>query len=251
MSNKYQPCPFCGSGAWPRIGTNGLFRMQCLVCEACSGDHCSESDAGDAWAKRAALEAQQAGGEPDGRLHADGYFTWSKGKRPAYIADRGLPCDFYLHPAPVQQVDALRMALLAILNAADSPSAQGGEMYFAEAVSGPIDDARAVLCDQPKQETAHVDSKAWLDVLSERQRQVSAEGWTPEHDDEHSADDLADAAASYALVAHFARTGIAASDVWPWDEESFKPKGPRRNYVRAAALLLAAIERLDRSGADK
>ncbi|KQP43886.1 hypothetical protein, partial [Pseudorhodoferax sp. Leaf274] len=34
--------------------------------------------------------------QPDGRLHADGYFTWNKGKRPAYIADQGLPCDFYL-----------------------------------------------------------------------------------------------------------------------------------------------------------
>jgi hypothetical protein len=35
---------------------------------------------------------------PDGRLHADGYFSWNNGKRPDYIADRGLPCDFYLAP---------------------------------------------------------------------------------------------------------------------------------------------------------
>jgi hypothetical protein len=48
--------------------------------------------------------AERAG--PDGRLHADGYFTWNKGQRPDYIADRGLPCDFYLTPpqapAPVE-----------------------------------------------------------------------------------------------------------------------------------------------------
>ncbi len=28
--------------------------------------------------------------------------------------------------------------------------------------------------------------QAWLDVQAERRRQVEAEGWTPEHDDEHS-----------------------------------------------------------------
>jgi hypothetical protein len=52
----------------------------------------------------AAAAAERAG--PDGRLHADGYFTWNKGQRPDYIADRGLPCDFYLTPpqapAPVE-----------------------------------------------------------------------------------------------------------------------------------------------------
>jgi hypothetical protein len=40
------------------------------------------------------------------------------------------------------------------------------------------------------------------DVLAERQRQVTAEGWTPEHDDEHSDGEMALAASSYALYAH-------------------------------------------------
>lgn len=58
------------------------------------------------WQARAALATKPPAGEqkPDGRLHADGYFTWSEGKRPAYIADRGLPCDFYLAPALPEQV---------------------------------------------------------------------------------------------------------------------------------------------------
>lgn len=90
-------------------------------------------------------------------------------------------------------------------------------------------------------------SQAALDVTAERRRQIATEGYTPEHDDEHTADDLADAAAAYALVGHFARTGIPAADVWPWEPESFKPRGQRQNYVRAAALLLAAIERIDRA----
>jgi len=37
-------------------------------------------------------------------------------------------------------------------------------------------------------------TKAALDVLAERRRQIEAEGWTPEHDDEHDAGALALAA---------------------------------------------------------
>lgn len=61
----------------------------------------------EGWQARAlAAEAKlaaQAAAVPDGRLHADGYFTWNKGKRPEYIADRGLPCDFYLAPVAAAQ----------------------------------------------------------------------------------------------------------------------------------------------------
>jgi len=39
------------------------------------------------------------------------------------------------------------------------------------------------------------------DVLAERQRQVTAEGWTPEHDDSHKAGSLAAAAACYTFNA--------------------------------------------------
>ena len=41
-------------------------------------------------------------------------------------------------------------------------------------------------------------SQAVLDVAAERRRQIEAEGWTPEHDDEHSAGQLAGAAGCYA-----------------------------------------------------
>jgi len=39
---------------------------------------------------------------------------------------------------------------------------------------------------------------AWYDVQAERQRQVSEEGWTHQHDDGHNAGELAAAAACYA-----------------------------------------------------
>lgn len=83
------------------------------------------------------------------------------------------------------------------------------------------------------------------DVLAERQRQVNAEGWTPEHDDTHSDGSLACAASCYACAA--AGLDDAERD-WPWDG-GFKHAHPRRMLVKAGALILAEIERLDRAAA--
>ncbi len=93
--------------------------------------------------------------------------------------------------------------------------------------------------------------QAWLDVLAERRRQVEAEGWTPEHDDEHDNGEMARAAACYALAGSSApNDGTAAllvSLAWPWDEQWWKPSTARRDLVKACALALAEIERLDRA----
>lgn len=96
-------------------------------------------------------------------------------------------------------------------------------------------------------------SRAAVDVLAERRRQVEAEGRTPEHDDEHAMGDLAIAGACYAAKAS-GRGLHSASSVpvlWPWEPESWKPGMPRRNLVKAGALILAEIERLDRAEAAK
>ncbi|WP_243731175.1 hypothetical protein [Pseudomonas aeruginosa] len=94
--------------------------------------------------------------------------------------------------------------------------------------------------------------QAWLDVQAERRRQVEAEGWTPEHDDAHSHGEMARAAACYALAGSSApNDGTAAllvSLAWPWDEQWWKPTTTRRDLVKACALGLAEIERLDRAG---
>ncbi|HBP4574726.1 hypothetical protein IPC618_21445 [Pseudomonas aeruginosa] len=93
--------------------------------------------------------------------------------------------------------------------------------------------------------------QAWLDVQAERRRQVEAEGWTPEHDDEHADGQMARAAACYALAGSSApNDGTAAllvSLAWPWDEQWWKPSTARRDLVKACALALAEIERLDRA----
>ncbi len=88
------------------------------------------------------------------------------------------------------------------------------------------------------------------DVLAERRRQID-EGWVPEHDDEHDAGELAAAAACYAgNAAGYVWNGEWLSEVWPWEREWWKPTTPRRDLVKAAALILAEIERLDRAADD-
>lgn len=93
------------------------------------------------------------------------------------------------------------------------------------------------------------------EIAAERQRQKDVEGWTPEHDDQHDTGSLAVAAACYALGSADIRRGVGDYDhvhatvsirLWPWAPEWWKPKRTRRNLVRAAALLVAEIERIDR-----
>ncbi|HHM9413758.1 TPA: hypothetical protein ACRMRY_003876 [Pseudomonas aeruginosa] len=97
--------------------------------------------------------------------------------------------------------------------------------------------------------------QAWIDVQEERRRQITAEGWTPEHDDEHDNGEMARAAACYALAGSSApNDGTAAllvSLAWPWDQQWWKPTSARRDLVKACALALAEIERLDRAAPGK
>jgi hypothetical protein len=84
------------------------------------------------------------------------------------------------------------------------------------------------------------------DVLSERQRQIEVEGWTPEGDAAYRDGELADAAACYARPRY--RMGETCPPEWPWAGKWWKPTDRRRNLVKAGALILAEIERLDRWG---
>jgi hypothetical protein len=94
--------------------------------------------------------------------------------------------------------------------------------------------------------------RAAVDVLAERRRQVEAEGFTPEHDDQWSDYELARSASEYVLVAATnpaSRRWFGAgtpSDGWPFPAEWWKPTTRRHDLVKAGALILAEIERLDR-----
>lgn len=88
---------------------------------------------------------------------------------------------------------------------------------------------------------------AWRAVARERRRQIAEEGWTPEHDDEHADGQIAAAAACYASSAAGVVWTSPPPAFWPWDLEWFKPSTQRRDLVKAGALILAEIERLDRA----
>lgn len=76
-------------------------------------------------------------------------------------------------------------------------------------------------------------------IAAERQRQINAEGWTPEHDAEHDGGELVDAAACY-LVPRLAHA------YWPWSRDWWKPTPDDRvrELVKAGALIAAEIDRL-------
>lgn len=94
-------------------------------------------------------------------------------------------------------------------------------------------------------------------IAAERKRQVEAEGWSPEHDDENDAGEMAAAGAAYALNAAcilYPYDGVGLEglpDSWPaqWDPAFWKPRTPREDLVRAGALIAAEIDRLDRAAA--
>jgi hypothetical protein len=91
------------------------------------------------------------------------------------------------------------------------------------------------------------------EIAAERRRQIDDEGWTPERDDIIHADGgLALAAMGYCQSAS---TGMADTSqfadhppaYWPWDPQWWKPTSRRRDLLKAAALIVAEIERLDRA----
>ncbi|QNJ57351.1 hypothetical protein Dolphis_44 [Pseudomonas phage Dolphis] len=95
-------------------------------------------------------------------------------------------------------------------------------------------------------------SQASVDVGAERRRQIEGEERDFSHDDQYTAGELAAAAGSYALHAHDDATSLEGAPAWwPWDDPWFKLSDPRRNLVKAGALILAEIERLDRAAAAK
>lgn len=124
-------------------------------------------------------------------------------------------------------------------------------------------------------------SPAIAAFASERKRQVEQEGWTLQHDDEHADGELSGAAACYAVFgttykvperpSKYAAVDMARGAAsrgmetireamrihaeqnprppsrWPWEDAAWKPSSRKRNIEKAAALLAAEWERVDRA----
>ncbi len=95
-------------------------------------------------------------------------------------------------------------------------------------------------------------SAVLTEIAAERDRQIRQEGWTEKHDDGHRSGQLALAASCYAKASVMSRS-LALYEPhpvpghWPWAASWWKPTTPRRDLVKAAALIVAEIERLDRA----
>lgn len=113
-------------------------------------------------------------------------------------------------------------------------------------------------------------------IAAERQRQVTQEGWSADHDSRHEHGELAEAGAAYALTGKLTDETLIETvreiqvnsdrglddhydyrmvrnkfPVFPWAEEWWKPSDdPIRNLVKAGALIAAEIDRLLRLNPD-
>lgn len=95
---------------------------------------------------------------------------------------------------------------------------------------------------------------ALQDIAIERRRQVEDEGFSTDRDDCYGCGELALAGAAYAAYGSAQADGsitigTRALDLWPWRSAWWKPKDRRSNLVRAGALIVAEIERIDRAAA--
>lgn len=121
----------------------------------------------------------------------------------------------------------------------------GTAFMHADAIRELFRDAWTTTVAPPSQAAL---SRAEQDVIAERRRQAEVEGWTPEHDDKYVDGEMARAASQYALHAALPfREGLVPA-FWPWDVKWWKPTTPRRDLIKAAALCIAEIERIERAG---
>lgn len=84
-------------------------------------------------------------------------------------------------------------------------------------------------------------------IAKERDRQINVEGWTADHDSQHTEGELAFAAIAYIEADETDSPGnlyTAAYSFWPWSSNWWKPKDRIRNLVKAGALIAAEIDRL-------
>lgn len=86
-------------------------------------------------------------------------------------------------------------------------------------------------------------------IQRERQRQIDQEGWSKEHDDKHTKCELkaaGDCYYEYAMNNDYEDKVIPRW--WPWQKKWWKPKNQVQDFMKAGALYIAEMERLERSG---
>lgn len=78
-------------------------------------------------------------------------------------------------------------------------------------------------------------------VKEEREKQINKYGYTAVHDRQHH-----NKAVLYGALAYLNSTiysSTAGIEDWPFEKESFKPEGDVKNLVKAAAMIIAEIDK--------
>lgn len=90
-------------------------------------------------------------------------------------------------------------------------------------------------------------------IKQERERQIK-KGYDALHDDMHETEDIALGAAVYAIPPYVRTYDLDEADdrppkLWPFDARDWHPHPEReRELIKAAAMIIAEIERLRRLG---
>lgn len=213
MNETPKNCPFCGCEGGRVHSADcflSLYKAFLLAAQQ-NADLCGAPGVIKAWNRRAALSAPPAAGVLIG-----------------YCDDQAL-----------ETIRHGRAFSVGITPAQHRQDGENNALYTAPPASEQLTDAAR-------------------DVLAERRRQVEDEQWTPEHDDRYRQRQLAMAAACYAAAVpvhdvldcsngQIEKRVPAMPSAWPWAASWWKPGTARKNLVRAGALILAEIERLDRA----
>ncbi|KQJ58357.1 hypothetical protein AN280_02820 [Pseudomonas aeruginosa] len=125
----------------------------------------------------------------------------------------------------------------------DNPLNESGQIKLLEEIDA--------FLNSPVAQAQHSVPRAWLDVQAERRRQITVEGYHGFRDSHYINYELSKAARAYIEVSWHALSGglpCKKPESWPW-MAGFKWSDGRTMLVKACALTLAEIERLDRAAA--
>lgn len=97
----------------------------------------------------------------------------------------------------------------------------------------------------------HPDSeRITREILQARLRQIQKHGFGPEHDGRYKAGELPLAAATYVMVAARPQMRVHyRNTLWPWPDHWLRHESERDSLIKAAAIIIAEIERIDRKAA--
>lgn len=105
------------------------------------------------------------------------------------------------------------------------------------------------LTERPEPKIHEPACKIAGEIAEERSRQIEGEGFSTVRDDQYVGGDLAKAAACYAISDRMPLPAYGGfiGRLWPWPTHWWKPTNRRRDLIKAGALIVAEIERIDRA----